>query len=64
MRADNPSSSISVATVLRKLWVLDMTKDRQASAHLAVRYRLIHPKLPMAQEVRVSSISVSFIAPP
>jgi hypothetical protein len=38
-----------------------MTKDREASAHLAVPNRLIHPKLPMAQEVRVSSISVSFI---
>jgi hypothetical protein len=37
---------------------LDMTQDREASAHLTVRYRFIHPKLLTAQEVRVSSISV------
>jgi hypothetical protein len=37
-----------------------MTQHGQASAYLAVQHRFSHPKLPMAQEVRVSSISVSF----
>jgi hypothetical protein len=41
-----------------------MVQDSQASTHLTVHHRFGHADLRTAQKIRVSSISVSFRAPP